>query len=439
MMKHPIDIDKVIEDKSDAPTVHYTYQYRLYPTDAQRLLLSKHCGAVRFVYNHFLAEKMEAYKNCRQSSNYYEDQAKLGKLKNSKDYEWMYDVNSQSLQVALRNLSTSYLNFFRKKSAFPRFHSKKSGRDSFHIPQNIKIADGKLYIPKFKEGIEVEIDRPHIGNICFANIRKTKTCKYFVSITCEIGRADLQEMKRMDNDIDGKAIGIDLGIKDLVIASDGRKFKNLKLKKRFNKHISYLHRQLSKKAKGSSRRERARLRLARQYEKISNKRNNHIHQLTTRLVRENQTIAVESLEVQNMMKNHKLAGAIGDCSWGELLRQLKYKCDWYGRNFVQIDRFFPSSKMCHECGYVFQSMTLNDRKWTCPRCGHTHDRDVNAARNILSQGLNILKSGSGTESDCKQKPEEAFSVRSVKNGASHRYLSVTSAKGSRRTRKPTHL
>ena len=200
-----------------------------------------------------------------------------------------------------------------------------------------------------------------------------------------------------------------MGIKDLVITSDGVKIKNLRQRAKFKKHMSFLQRQLSKKSKRSSRRERTRLRLARQYEKISNKKKDHMHKATTRLVRENQTIVVESLAVQNMMKNRSLAGSIGDCSWGEIMRQLEYKCRWHGRTFVKVERFFPSSKMCHECGHINHGLTLSDRKWTCPHCGHLLDRDVNAARNILSQGLNIL-SGMGTMSDVKQKTGEALPV-----------------------------
>lgn len=405
------NIDLEDKETDNCNAVHYSYQYRLYPTTEQRKLLSQHCGAVRFVYNHFLARRQDDYLNSKKTSNYYADQAALAELKKSGQYDWMYEVNSQSLQFALRNLSIAYLKFFRGEAKFPRFHSKKEGRDCFRILQNVKLVEDKLLIPKFKEGIRVKVDRPCLGKICFANIRKTKTNKYFVSITCEVSKADLMKIKKIDVlPHDGKAVGIDLGIKDFAITSDGLRFKNLKLAKQCRRDLNYLHRQLSKKAKDSKRRERARLRLARKYEKISNARKNHIHNITTRLVRENQTLAIENLAVVNMMKNHKLAGAIADCSWGEFVRQLQYKCKWYGRSLVVIDRFFPSSKMCHECGYINYGLTLKDRHWDCPRCGEHLDRDVNAARNILRRGQIIL-SGSGTESDVKQKPEEAFSVR----------------------------
>jgi len=397
-VKRP-NIDKL---ESECNKIYYTYEYQLLPTDAQRLLLSKHCGAMRFVYNYCLTQSEESYKTTGKRIPYLKLKASFAQLKKQEEFAWLKEINSQSIQKAVKNLDTAYLRFFKGIGGLPTFH-KKHGKQSFHVPQFIKLIDGKLYFPKFKEGIKINLHRPCVGEICFANIRKTKTCKYFATITCLVDKNSLEKYEKTD-----KAVGLDMGIKDLIITSDGEKIKNLKQRRKFNKHLAYLHRQLSKKKKGSSRRERARLRLAFQYEKISNKKKDHIHKATTRLVRENQTIAVESLAVQNMMKNHSLAGAIGDCSWSEILRQLEYKCRWHNRTFVKIERFFPSSKMCHECGYINHGLSLNDRKWSCPHCGHAHDRDVNAARNILSQGLNILKSGSGTDSDYKQKPEEAL-------------------------------
>ena len=397
-MKRP-NIDKL---ESECNKIYYTYEYQLLPTDAQRLLLSKHCGAMRFVYNRCLSQCEESYKTTGKRIPYLKLKASFAQLKKQPEFAWLKEINSQSIQKAVKNLDTAYLRFFKGLGGLPTFH-KKHGKQCFHVPQFIKLVDDKLYFPKFKEGIKINLHRPCVGEICFANIRKTKTCKYFATITCLVDKNSLEKYEKTD-----KAVGLDMGIKDLIITSDGEKIKNLKLGKKFKKHLAYLHRQLSKKAKESSRRERVRFRLARQYEKISNKKKDHIHKATTRLVRENQTIAVESLAVQNMMKNHSLAGAIGDCSWGEILRQLEYKCRWHNRTFVKIERFFPSSKMCRECGYINHGLSLNDRKWTCPRCGQHHDRDINAAKNILSQGLNILKSGSGTESDYKQKPEEAL-------------------------------
>jgi putative transposase len=233
----------------------------------------------------------------------------------------------------------------------------------------------------------------------FSTISKSPSGRYFVSITCDT------EYTQYDKNTN--QVGIDLGIKDLAICSNGKTYENIKNTKKYSKKLSYEQKQLSKKQKDSESKNRQRIIVAKIHEKIANSRLNHIHQITTQIVRENQTICVEDLAVANMVKNHKLAKSISDCSWGEFLRQLKYKSEWNKRTFITIDRFFPSSKMCNKCEFVNQDLTLNDREWICPNCGSKLDRDKNASENILEQGLKIY-SVCGMQSESKQKREEAL-------------------------------
>jgi putative transposase len=309
------------------------------------------------------------------------------------------EINSQSLQASLRDLDSAYNRFFSKQSRFPRFKSKHD-RQSFRIPQNVYYAEGKLDIPKFKKPIKVVEDRPLAGTILFATISKSVTGKYFVAITCE---AEHPVMVKVATEV-----GIDLGLTDLAVLSNGKKYENIRNTKKYERKLTYEQRQLSKKVKGSASRQRQKIKVAKVHEKITNSRIDHIHKITTAIVRENQTICVESLSVSNMMKNHCLSKGIADVAWGELLRQLKYKSEWNGRQFLTVDKFFPSSKTCNHCKFINQGLILADRTWTCPKCGSELDRDLNASRNVLEQGLNDFHSGCGTQSEPKQKRGEAL-------------------------------
>lgn len=373
------------------------FRYRIYPTKEQAVLLAKHFGAKRFVFNHFLNERKTLYLENKTTLNYYDNAKSLTALKKEEQYSWMKEINSQTLQAALRDLDVAYNKFFSKQSRFPKFKSKRD-KQSFRVPQFVEYETGKLWIPKFKEAIKVNEDRPLTGKILFATISRRPSGKHFVAITVETEHTPLPSTD--------KQIGIDLGIKDLVICSDGRTYPNIRTTKQYEKKLAYEQRQLSKKVKGSKSRWRQRVRVAKIHERISNIRHNHLHQITSNIVRDNQTICCESLSVANMMKNHCLAKAIGDVSWGELIRQLQYKSEWNLRTFIQIDRFFPSSKTCNKCKFINQSLSLEDREWICPNCGSLIQRDPNAAQNMLEQGL-VIYSGSGTESESKQKREEA--------------------------------
>ncbi len=393
-------------------TVTKTFKYRCYPTKEQQVLLAKHFGSKRFIYNYFLNERKSLYLKNKETLNYYDNAKSLTSLKQDEQYEWLNEINSQTLQAALRDLDTAYNRFFRKQARFPHFKAKHN-KQSFRVLQNVKYQNSELKIPKFKQPIKVNEDRPLTGKILFATLSKRPSGKYFVSITVETEHIPYAPAD--------KQIGIDLGIKDLAICSNGTKYSNIKTTNKHKKTLTYKQRQLSKKTKGSNSKWRQRIKVARVHERISNIRHNHLHQISSNIVRENQMICMESLSVVNMMKNHCLAKAIADVSWGELLRQIKYKSEWNERTFIQIDRFFPSSKMCNKCKFIKSDLALKDRKWTCPSCSVELDRDVNAAENILEQGLEIHNSVSGTDSEFvarratlrkqnKQKREEAFSV-----------------------------
>jgi putative transposase len=378
--------------------IHKSYKFRIEPTSEQIVLLSKHFGACRFVFNKFLHERKEKYLNEKTSLNYYDNARTLTDLKKEEDFDWLKEINSQSLQSAIRNLDSAYKNFFNKQNKFPRFKSKYN-KQSFKIPQNALINEGKLVIPKFKEGIKINLHREIEGEILFATITKSTTGKYYVSITCEVNYKPFDKI--------GSKVGIDTGIKDLAILSDGKIYENIKVLKSKLKKLKYQQRQLSKKQKGSNSRQKQKIKLSLTHEKITNIRKDYLHKISTEIVKNHDIISVEDLSVKNMMKNHKLAQSLSDVSLGMFYTMLEYKSKWNDKSFVKIDRFFPSSKTCSNCGWIYQDLNLSIREWTCSSCNEHHDRDLNASKNILKQGINIL-SGYGIESDIKQKQEEAL-------------------------------
>jgi putative transposase len=379
-------------------TIHKSYKYRIHPTKNQEMLLAKHFGCMRFVFNRFLNERQEEYLNNGNSLNYYDNASSLTELK--KNLVWLKEVNSQSLQSALKNLDIAYNRFFRKLAKFPRY-KKKNDKQSFYVPQSLAIEDGKLSIPKFKKGIEIVIHRPIKGRILNGTITKTTTGKYYISITCEVEHPELEKTN--------SSVGIDTGLKDLAILSNGTKYKNIKCLRKSLSKLKYEQRQLSKKMKGSGQKERQRKIVATIHEKVANRRKDNLHKVSTDIIKNHDVICVEDLAVKNMMKNHKLALSISDVGLGIFYDMLSYKASWNDKTIVKIDRFFPSSKMCNSCHWINQELTLKDREWICVSCGTTHDRDVNASKNILIQGLNNL-SGLGTNSDIKQKQVESSAV-----------------------------
>lgn len=360
-----------------------TYKYRLYPSLQQEELLAKHFGCTRFVYNKFLALRQEQYRLTGKSDNYYTQSNLLTQLKKEQEYKWLKDVNAQSLQHSLRHLEIAYTRFFTGKGGYPKF-KKKNNRNSFTVPQFITLKDNKLFIPKFKNGIKIKLHRELQGNILFATISKTPTNKYFVSITV---KQDYNSKNHTNQEV-----GIDLGIKDLVITSNGDKYKNHKFTQKYAKKLKQAQQHLSRKTKGSKRFEKQRLKVALIHEKIANCRSDVLHKISHKLVIQNDVVYLENLNIKGLSRSN-LAKSINDCSWGELTRQLHYKGDWDDTYIHEINRFYPSSKTCNKCGYIKQDLILSDREWVCPSCNTRHDRDINASINILLEGKREISAG----------------------------------------------
>ena len=390
--------------------IKYTYKFRLEPTQEQQVILNKHFGSVRWSYNYFLNQRKNEYLNNKKTITYNQQSKFLTELKTNEETEWLKEVNSQSLQYSLKCLDQAYQNFFNKRTKFPNFKSKKS-KNSFTCPQFVRNEDNLLFIPKFQEGIEMIMEREIKGKIKKATLSKTPTGKYFVSILTEIEYKPVSKTNQ--------SVGIDLGIKDFLVLSNGTKIKNHRFLKHYERILAINQKYLSRKNKGSNRYEKQRLKVARIYEKITNSRMDLIHKTTTNLINQFDIIYLEDLNVKGMMKNHKLAKAIGDVSWGKFIDTLEYKALWNDKQIIHVDRFFPSSKSCSKCGWINNQLTLKDRNWTCPECNSVHDRDFNAAINILNEGYrkNISDGTSDYERGAKINPK--------KLGSSHETLKKT--------------
>lgn len=379
--------------------VKKAFNIRLYPSKGQANFINKTIGGCKLAYNVMLQSKQYLWKNYHTTYN-----PKIAQLIEDIGEPLEY-VDSQGLANTLMDLNKAYSNWFNSlskkndcKQKAPKFKNLKSKSGSYRNAMCKKeidklIVDNKIYIPcakwiKFRGTIE----KDKIKKIYNITVKKTNTNKYFCSICCDV---EVNEPEHT-----GNCIGLDLGIKDLIITSDGQKFDNKKFLKEREKKIKHLQRNLNRKKKGSNNREKARLKLAIAHEKLSNKRNNYLHQLTTKIVKENSIICIEDLNVKGMMKNHKLAKSISDCSFSMIRKMLEYKCQWYDRKLVVIDRWSPSSKTCNCCGHIMKEWNLGIREWDCPNCHTHHDRDVNAAKNILDEGLKILDTVGTTDSAC---------------------------------------
>ena len=366
--------------------INRTYKFRLYPNKVQIELLAKHFGCTRFVYNYFLNQRKEQYKLTGKSDNYYAQAKYLTELKNQEETAWLKEVNAQTLQFAIRSLETAYINFFHKRAKFPNFKSKHS-KNSFTVPQSASVADGRLFIPKFKDGIKCRVHREIKGEIGKVSISKTPSGKYFVSVFTE--EEYLTPLEKT-----GKSVGLDMGLKELLVSSDGETFKNNRYTRKYEHKLAIAQRHLSRKKKGSRGFENQKLKVARLHEKISNSRADYLHKCSIYLVRRYDTICIEDLNVKGMERNHHIAKSITDASWGSFVTMLTYKAEWNSKKIVKIDRYFPSSQTCNVCGYVNKDIKdLSVREWDCPICHTHHNRDVNAAINILKIGLNNTSAG----------------------------------------------
>lgn len=364
-----------------AQLVKRAYKYRFYPTPEQAEELARTFGCVRLVYNKALEERTRAYTQEGRRVSYVETSAMLTAWKRTEELAFLNEVSSVPLQQALRHLQAAFANFFAKRAKYPAFKSRKRSRASAEYTRSaFRWKDGRLFLAKMDGPLNIVWSRrlPEGAEPSTVTVSRDAAGRWFVSI--------LVEEKIRPLDPSGNRVGVDAGVTALVTLSTGEKVTNPRHERRDRRKLAKAQRALARKQKGSKNREKARLKVARVYARITDRRRDFLHKVTTRLVRENQVIAVEDLTVRTMVRNHSLARAISDASWRELRSMLEYKCAWYGRTLVTVDRWFPSSKLCSACGTLQEAMPLNVRSWECA-CGAVHDRDVNAARNILAAGL----------------------------------------------------
>ena len=372
----------------------YTYHFRLYPNNSQQKFLKQQMGSVRFVYNKILEIAISEYEKNNKKWNYYEYKKLLPKLK--KQYPFLKEINSQSLQGAVINLNKAFKAFFKGISKFPKFKRKRKRNGSFAVPQHFRIQDNKIFVPKLKTGIKARFHREIEGKIKSLTISGTPTNKYYVSILVE------KDIKKLQ--LSQSICGIDVGIKSFATIAQGD--SNIKLSKIDNpnylskseKRLKRLQKQLDRKQHRRTKEDNTKASknyikfskiVSNLHEKIKNQRKNFLHKLSKSVINDNQVITVENLNVKGMLKNHHLAKAISDTGWSMFINMLKYKAEWYGRTFIQVDRFYPSSKTCSNCGYIKKDLKLSDRQWICPVCGTHHDRDINASVNLYKIGQEL--------------------------------------------------
>jgi len=378
------------------------YRYRFYPTSEQEHLLRRTLGCVRLVYNKALHERTQGWYERQERIGYEQTSSMLTAWKQEEELDFLNEVSCVPLQQGLRHLQSAFTNFFAGRAKYPNFKKKHQGGSAEFTKSAFKFKNGQIYLAKCADPLDIRWSRqiPKGCEPSTVTVRLHPSGRWHISI-----RFDDPTIKPLP--VNDNAVGIDLGVTSLIATSNGDKVANPKQFKKHHRRLRLAQKSLARKEKGSKNREKARRKVAKIHLQISDSRQDFIHKLTTQLVRENQTIAVETLEVKNMVKNHKLALSISDSGWGEFVRQLDYKCRWYGRKLVKIDRWFPSSKRCSQCGHIVEKMPLNVREWQCPHCGTHHDRDVNASKNILAAGLAVSVCGASV------RPEQSKSVKAT--------------------------
>lgn len=382
------------------------FKYRFYPTDAQASMLARTFGCVRVVYNRALDARTKAWYSDKRRINYNQSSSLLTEWKADPELAWLNEVSSVPLQQSLRHLQSAFANFWDKRAKYPRFKSKHRGRASAEFTRSaFRWKDGQIWLAKCEEPLNIVWSRalPEGAEPSSVTVSRDPSGRWFASLLVE--DPSIEPLPRLDS-----IVGIDAGISSLLTLSTGEKVANPRHERQDRAKLAKAQRRLSKKCKGSRNRSKARIKVARVHARISDRRRDHLHKLTTRLVRENQTVVIEDLSVRNMVGNHSLARAISDAAWGELRRQLEYKCLWYGRDLVMVDRWLPSTKVCSECGHLLDSLPLSVREWDCPSCGAHHDRDVNAAKNLGAAGLAVSACGAGVR-PTRRKPQRQSVVK----------------------------
>jgi putative transposase len=370
--------------------VKRAYKYRFYPTPQQVGLLNRTFGSVRYVYNRALAERSHAWTQEQKRVTFAETCRMLTAWKNDPDTAWLYEVSNVALQQGLQHLQHAYVNFWAKRAKYPTFKSRhKSRASATFTTSGFRYRDGQVWLAKTNTPLAIVWSRPLPDGAepSTVTVSRDAAGRWHISILVDCAAGTLPATDT--------TVGVDAGITSLVTLSTGEKVTNPKHERRDRARLAKAQRALSRKAKGSANRARARVKVARVHARITDRRRDHLHKLSTRIIRENQTVIIEDLSVRNMVRNHSLARAISDAAWAELRAMLEYKADWYGRTVIAVDRFYPSSKTCSVCGVITAKMPLNVREWTCAACGVRHDRDVNAAKVLCAAGLAVQACGDG--------------------------------------------